>query len=137
MRFSRVVTVAIALGGLAAAVSGPNDRQITDPKSIISATNPNAKPVAVEDLYVTRLIDTAALSPNGAEVALTTNLTGRTNLWKISAEGSWPVQSLNSDDRQLSRRRLPIAVGSPTSRQRRQRAMEHVRHRARADRLRT
>jgi len=100
MRFLRVVTVAIALGGLAAAVSGPNDRQITDPKSIISAANQNAKPVAVEDLYVTRLIDTAALSPNGAEVALTTNLTGRTNLWKISAEGSWPVQILNSDDRQ-------------------------------------
>ena len=100
MRLLRAVAVAIAMGGLAAAVSGPNDRQITDPKSVTSATNPNAKPVAVEDLYVTRLVDSAALSPNGVEVAVTTNLTGRTNLWKVSAAGSWPVQLLNSDDRQ-------------------------------------
>jgi dipeptidyl aminopeptidase/acylaminoacyl peptidase len=99
MRLLRVVTVVVALGGLAP-VSGPNDRQITDPKSVVSATNPNAKPVAVEDLYVSRLIDSAALSPNGAEVAVTTNLTGRTNLWKVSTEGSWPVQLLHSDDRQ-------------------------------------
>jgi dipeptidyl aminopeptidase/acylaminoacyl peptidase len=99
MRLSRVVAVVAALGGLAA-VSGPNDRQITDPKSVISATNPNAKPVAVEDLYVSRLIDSAALSPNGAEVAVTTNLTGRTNLWKVATGGSWPVQLLHSDDRQ-------------------------------------
>lgn len=100
MRLLRVVPVVVAMGGLAAAVSGPSDRRITDPKSVMSATNPNAKPVAVEDLYVTRLIDSAALSPNGAEVAVTTNLTGRTNLWRVSAGGSWPVQLLHSDDRQ-------------------------------------
>ena len=100
MRLLSVAAAAVALGGLAAPVSGPKDRQVTDPKSVISATNPNAKPVAVEDLYVTRLIDSAALSPNGAEVAVTTNLTGRTNLWKVSTVGSWPVQLLHSDDRQ-------------------------------------
>lgn len=100
MKILRFVTILVAPGILAMAVSGPNDRQITDPKSVISNANPNAKPVAVEDLYVTRLIDSAVLSPNGAEVAVTTNLTGRTNLWRVSAEGSWPVQLLNSDDRQ-------------------------------------
>jgi dipeptidyl aminopeptidase/acylaminoacyl peptidase len=81
-------------------ISGPNDRQTTDPGSVVSIANPNAKPVAVEDLFVTRLIDNAALSPDGAEVAITTNLTGRTNLWKVSAAGSWPMQLVNSDDRQ-------------------------------------
>ena len=100
MRLLRAVAVAIAMGGLSPAVSGPNDRQPTDPKSVVSASNPNAKPVGIEDLYVTRLIDSAALAPDGAEVAVTTNLTGRTNLWKLATAGSWPVQLLNSDDRQ-------------------------------------
>jgi Tol biopolymer transport system component len=100
MMLLRIVASVLALGGLLPAVSGPDDRQVTNPKSVVSAANPNAKPVAIEDLYVTRLIDNAALSPDGAEVAVTTNLTGRTNLWKLSAEGSWPVQLLNSDDRQ-------------------------------------
>ncbi len=100
MRLLRSMTMVVALGVLAGAISGPSDRQVTDPKAVISIANPNAQPVAVEDLYVTRLIDSAALSPNGAEVAVTTNLTGRTNLWKVSAAGSWPVQLLHSDDRQ-------------------------------------
>ena len=100
MRLMRVAAVVLVLGGLSVAISGPNDRELTDPKSVTSATNPDAKPVPVEDLYVTRLIDSAVLSPDGADVALTTNLTGRTNLWKLSAAGSWPVQLVNSDDRQ-------------------------------------
>jgi len=99
MKFLRVIAAAAALGVLAAD-SGPNGRQITDPTSVSSATNANAKPVPVEDLFVTRLIDSAVLSPNGTEVAVTTNLTGRTNLWKFSTAGSWPVQLLHSDDRQ-------------------------------------
>jgi len=100
MRSFRAVVVLIVLSGLAFSISGPSDRQITDPKSVNSVANPNAKPVAVEDLYVTRLVDAAALSPNGSEVAITTNLTGRTNLWKVSSSGSWPQQLVNSDDRQ-------------------------------------
>jgi dipeptidyl aminopeptidase/acylaminoacyl peptidase len=100
MMVPRVVAVVLALNGLLSAFSGPNDRQPTDPKSVTSVSNPNAKPVVVEDLYITRLIDSAALSPDGAEVAVTTNLTGRTNLWKMSAAGSWPVQLVYSDDRQ-------------------------------------
>lgn len=102
MKPSYVLTTVLALGvGLSSAISGPNDRQPTDPKSVNSAANPNAKPVSIEDLYVSRLIDNAALSPDGTEVAVTTNLTGRTNLWKVSAAGSWPVQLLHSDDRQV------------------------------------
>ena len=100
MTLSRMAVAAVLLGGMAAGVSGPSDRQLTNPKSVTSAVNPNARPVAVEDLYVTRLIESAALSPDGSEVAVTTNLTGRTNLWKVSAAGSWPVQLLHSDDRQ-------------------------------------
>ena len=100
MRLLRVIAAVVALSGLVPAASGPHDRQLTDPKSVTSAMNANANPVAVEDLYVTRLIDNAALSPDGALVVVTTNLTGRTNLWELSSVGSWPVQLLHSDDRQ-------------------------------------
>ena len=100
MRLQRVVAATLVLAGISAGLSGPNDRHPTDPKAVVSATDPEAKPVPLEDLYVTRLIDTAVLSPDGNEVALTTNLTGRTNLWKLSAGGSWPVQLVNSEDRQ-------------------------------------
>ena len=110
MMLLRVAVAVLALSGLSTAVSGPNDRQSTDPKSVTSVSSPNATPVAVEDLYVTRLIGSAALSPDGAEVAVTTNLTGRTNLWKMSAAGSWPVQLMYSDDRQAE------PVWSPDSR---------------------
>jgi dipeptidyl aminopeptidase/acylaminoacyl peptidase len=109
MKVLRVVAVGL-IAVMALAVSGPNDRQVTDPRSVVSIANPRARPVAVEDVYVTRLIDAAALSPNGAEVAVTTSLTGRTNLWKVSAAGSWPVQLVNSDERQAE------PIWSPDSR---------------------
>jgi dipeptidyl aminopeptidase/acylaminoacyl peptidase len=90
-------------GPAAGTMSGPNQRQATDPKSVTAPTAPGeVKPVALEDLYTTRLIGDAVVSPNGAEVALTTNLSGRTNLWKMSLNGSWPVQLIQSDDRQNS-----------------------------------
>ena len=59
MKISYPVAALLALGWIAAAtadpnVSGPNDRQVTDSKSVVSVANPNVKPVPVEDLYVTR-----------------------------------------------------------------------------------
>ncbi|HEY6270759.1 MAG TPA: S9 family peptidase [Terriglobales bacterium] len=78
----------------------PVDRQITDPKSIASATNPTAGPVPIPQLYYTRSTGGPAWSPDGREVVFSTNMTGRLNLWKVSASGGWPMQLLQSDDRQ-------------------------------------
>ena len=100
----RIATLALMLAvavAAPAAVSGPNDRQPTDPKSVHSKSNPSARKVEVEDLFGTRLLNGAALSPDGKEIALSTNLTGRTNLWKTSTEGSWPLQLVRSDERQF------------------------------------
>ena len=85
---------------LAAKATAPDERQITDPKSIVSATNPAAGPVLIPQLYYTRNTFGPAWSPDGREVVFTTNLTGRANLWKVSASGGWPIQLLQSDDRQ-------------------------------------
>ncbi|HEY6253229.1 MAG TPA: hypothetical protein VI685_25010 [Candidatus Angelobacter sp.] len=100
--------ILIAVSSLALfAASGPDDRQITDPKSIVSAANPTAGPVPIPQLYYTRSTGGPAWSPDGREVVFVTNMTGRANLWKVSASGGWPIQLLQSDDRQFG------AVWSP------------------------
>jgi dipeptidyl aminopeptidase/acylaminoacyl peptidase len=81
-----------------AAVPAP-ERPLTDPKTLGSASEPMAHPVPIGDLFFSRGLGGAAWSPDGKEVVLTTNLTGRYNLWKVSSDGGWPVQLTQSDDR--------------------------------------
>ncbi|MGA2134653.1 MAG: S9 family peptidase [Bryobacteraceae bacterium] len=82
------------------AASSPDERPITDPQTITSIANADAAPVPIEELVYTRSTTSPAWSPDGREVAFTTNLTGRNSLWKVSAAGGWPVQLTQSDDRQ-------------------------------------
>jgi dipeptidyl aminopeptidase/acylaminoacyl peptidase len=78
--------------------SGPEDRQMTDPQSVVSASNPAARPVPIDDLYYTRSVFDPAWSPDGRQVVFTTDMSGRFNLWKVSAGGGWPIQLTQSDD---------------------------------------
>ena len=87
--------------------SGPDDRQITDPQSVVSPSNPAARPVPIDDLYYTRNVFGPSWSPDGRQVVFTTDMSGRFNLWKVSAAGGWPIQLTQSDDVQSS------AVWSP------------------------
>lgn len=89
------------------APSSPDERQITDPTSVVSAANPAATPAPIPQLYYTRSTLGPAWSPDGREVVFTTNMTGRLNLWKVSASGGWPIQLTQSDDFQSN------AVWSP------------------------
>jgi len=75
---------------------------MTDPKSIVSPANPAARPVPVADLFYVRDGSGAVWSPDGKTVAFTTNLTGRSNIWKVDAVGGWPVQLTQSDERQVN-----------------------------------
>ena len=99
LEFSRRILISLSSLLLLAAAS-PQDRQITDPRSIVSIPNPAAGPVPISQLYYTRSTFGPAWSPDGREVVFTTNLTGRFNLWKVSAAGGWPIQLLESEDRQ-------------------------------------
>ena len=86
----RVLVISVwlfLLCSLALAASSPDDRSITDPKSITSELNSGAHPVPIDDLYYTRESSGPAWSPDGREVAFTTDLAGRANIWRVNSSG--------------------------------------------------
>jgi dipeptidyl aminopeptidase/acylaminoacyl peptidase len=103
----RVLIVICCVFTPLAASTGPDDRPLTDPKSVVSESNPAARPAPIDDLYYTRSVFGAAWSPDGQQIVFTTDISGRSNLWKVRASGGWPIQLTQSDDRQYS------AVWSP------------------------
>ena len=103
---ARISALAILTGSLFAS-SGPESRTVTDPKSISSQSNSAAKPVPIDDLFITRSVSGGAWSPDGREIVFESNASGRTNVWKMRADGSGATQLTHSDDRQFS------AVWSP------------------------
>ena len=102
-----LVLVCFSLSAGTTASTGPDDRTLTDPKSVVSTANPAARPAPIDDLYYTRNVFGAAWSPDGQQIVFTTDISGRANLWKVRAAGGWPIQLTQSDDRQYS------AVWSP------------------------
>ena len=80
--------------------SGADDRPITDPRSITSASSPRARPIPIDDLYFTRSVFNASWSPDGKEILFTMDMSGRPNLWKVPSSGGWPIQLVQSDERQ-------------------------------------
>ena len=99
VREMALLVVALAcLGAVLVRSTGPDDRAITDPKSIVSEANSAARAVPVDDLYYTRSGFGAAWSPDGQEVLFSSDISGRFNLWKVRAAGGWPIQLTQSDD---------------------------------------
>jgi dipeptidyl aminopeptidase/acylaminoacyl peptidase len=98
-RFAIIICAASV--GFKILASGPDDREPTNPKSITSSANPQAQPVPIDDLYYTRSLLYPSWSPDGTQIVFTCNLAGRANLWKMPVAGGWPVQMVQSDDRQF------------------------------------
>jgi len=105
MRWLAVALVLVSASSLAA-VPAP-ERALTDPASIQSASHSAAHPVAIHDLFFTHELAGSAWSPDGRAIVISTNATGRYNLWKVPATGGSPVQLTHSNDRQYD------AVWSP------------------------
>lgn len=83
-------------------VQGVPPRALTDPKSVVSSPLAAARSVPIADLFFTRGgIDDAIWVPHADAVVLTTNITGRYNLWTVPGDGGPPFQLTQSDDRQF------------------------------------
>lgn len=76
------------------------ERPVTDPKSLVSAADSLAAPVPIDDLVFSRGALDASWSADGRQLFVSTNMTGRYNIWRMDADGSWPVQLTQSDDNQ-------------------------------------
>ena len=77
---------------------------ITDPKLVKTKPNAQVEPrsLTIEKLYMTRQVGGPTWSPDGKSIAFISNMSGRNNLWLVSADGGWPTQLTISDQRQAA-----------------------------------
>jgi dipeptidyl aminopeptidase/acylaminoacyl peptidase len=95
------VAALIGVASVAAAEVPTPARPVTDPRSLTSPLNAASKPIPIGDLAFSRDITSGAWSADGKQLFLSTNMTGRYNIWRTNVSGSWPVQLTQSDDRQI------------------------------------
>jgi dipeptidyl aminopeptidase/acylaminoacyl peptidase len=81
-------------------LKGPPARDITDPKSLTSSVLESAASVPIADLFYVRSSLDAAWTRDSKGFIVSTNLTGRFNLWYVAAGGAFPTQLTQSDDLQ-------------------------------------
>ena len=99
----RSLMMAVLLGGslqAAPVLTGPPTREITDPKSLTSLVLGSAAPVPIADLFYVRGSLDAVWTRDSKGLIVSTNLTGRFNLWYVAVDGAFPAQLTQSDDRQ-------------------------------------
>ena len=99
MKYACLLPMLVVSTAVVAEIPTPA-RPISDPKSLTSPADPQAAPVPIEDLVFSRGVLDAAWSADGRQLFVSTNLTGRYNIWRMDAAGSWPVQLTESDDGQ-------------------------------------
>src|SRR6478609_1996948 len=75
---------------------------ITDPAQITAQQKFDIQPFTVEKLYMTHNIGDSSWSPDDKQVAFVTNISGRNNIWVVSAESGWPTQLTVSNQRQAN-----------------------------------
>lgn len=77
-------------------------KAITDPKALVSTNVPDLTNYDLSKFFVTRTVGGSSWSPDGKNVVLVTNISGRNNLWIVPAAGGWPRQLTISDQRQMN-----------------------------------
>jgi dipeptidyl aminopeptidase/acylaminoacyl peptidase len=93
--------IVVAMHAFTAAQTLPAPKVVTDPKEISSKPNAQVdKNLSIEKLYMTRQVGRPDWSPDGKQVVFVSNMSGRNNLWLVSAESGWPTQLTVSDQRQ-------------------------------------
>jgi dipeptidyl aminopeptidase/acylaminoacyl peptidase len=103
MRGLRIFFLILTMSAILEAQTLPVPKAITDPKQVTSKPNANVeRSLSIEKLYMTRQVGASAWSPDGKTIVFVSNISGRNNLWLVSAAGAWPTQLTVSDQRQTA-----------------------------------
>lgn len=100
MTFTRVAAAIVLLAEPIGEQVPTPARLVTDPQSVVSPSRVDVGPVPLDDLAGGRRIIAATWSADGRQVFVSTDLTGRFNVWRTDASGAWPVQLTRSDEAQ-------------------------------------
>lgn len=84
-----------------AVLTGTPARPITDPRALVSEARADAGPIPLADLLFLRSSWFGVWTPDGQDIVLSTDITGRTNLWRTSANGGFPRQIQQSEDKTM------------------------------------
>lgn len=60
---------------------------------------PASRPLDLDTLFFARRIAAVEWSADGGEIFFESNITGRFNIWRVPAEGGWPVQVTVAEER--------------------------------------
>jgi dipeptidyl aminopeptidase/acylaminoacyl peptidase len=92
-----VTSVVIAPGPITQSVPV---RALTNPASVSSPAVAKSGPIPLEDLMTLRDAAGAAWTPDGKDIIISTNITGRYNLWSVPVAGGFPQQLVQSEETQ-------------------------------------
>lgn len=92
------VSLSAALAAPALAGGTYPSRAITNPKSIVSEQK-SVQKVPVKDLFFLRESWYGVWTPDSKNLVISTDLTGRLNLWKVPVDGGFPTQLQQSEDK--------------------------------------
>ncbi|MGZ4841782.1 MAG: alpha/beta fold hydrolase [Candidatus Angelobacter sp.] len=109
MNLAQIIAT-LALTWIAATPLIAQPAVLTDPAQITSKQKFDIQPFSVEKLYMTHNTGASTWSPDGKQIAFVSNISGRNNIWVVSAQSGWPTQLTVSNQSQTS------AAWSPTGR---------------------
>jgi dipeptidyl aminopeptidase/acylaminoacyl peptidase len=75
---------------------------ITDPAQIVSKEKFDVQPLSMEKLFMSHSVGDSTWSPDGKQIAFLSNISGRNNIWLVSAQSGWPTQLTVSNQRQAN-----------------------------------
>lgn len=88
----------MSVAASAASIPTP-ERPATDPRSIVSLRGPKID-ISPEDIISSRTATDIAWSADGKEIFVISNLGGRSNIWRVNADGGWPRPVTRADQGQ-------------------------------------
>jgi dipeptidyl aminopeptidase/acylaminoacyl peptidase len=95
-------SVALFFTFIAAIAQTPPRTILTDPTQLTSKQKFDIQPFTIEKLYMTRAIAYSSWSPDDKQIAFVTTISGRYNIWLVSAQSGWPTQLTVSNQRQIN-----------------------------------